>query len=195
VAARRLVPVAFLVGLTLTVVCAGAASAANGEPQKQHTAADMAKAKRIVLKAADLGAGWKASPSSSSSTGTPRCKGFQPDESDLVETGTASSPDLSKGLRYVSSAAALFQTAGQAQTSWNRIVKPGLLDCFASLLTKGASGGGVRTTATSKRTLRTPRLAPRQAAYRVGFVALNQGVRLRGTIDLFLLGKSPGSTR
>jgi hypothetical protein len=182
---RRVALLASLLALT----CAGAALAAPGDPQKRHNAADMAKAKSIVLKAADLGTGWKSSPSSGSSSGTPHCKGFQPDESDLVETGTANSPDFSKGLRYVLSAAALYKTAGQAQTSWNRIVKPGLVGCFASLLTKGASGGGVKTTATSKGSLHTPKLAPRQASYRVGFATVNQGVKLSGSIDLFLLGE------
>jgi hypothetical protein len=172
----------------LALACAGVAFAANGQPRKQHTAADMAKARSVVLRAADFGAGWKSSPSSPDS-GTPRCKGFAPDESDLVETGSADSPEFEKGLRYVSSSAAVFKTAAQAQASWNRVVKPGLLDCLGSLFDKGASGSSVTIKVVGKSTLAFPRLAPRAAAYRLSFAAKSQGLTLRGAVDLILLGK------
>jgi hypothetical protein len=174
------------IAVVAALACAGAA--AGGKPRQKHTAADMAKARSIVLRKADLGAGWKASPASTSG-GTPRCKGFDPDQSDLVETGTADSPDLEKGVRYVSSSAGIFATAAQAQASWNRIVRPGLLECLGSIFAKGASRGGVVTKVVATGTLSFPRLAPRTAAFRIAFSATSQGSVLPGAIDLVLLGK------
>ena len=166
---------------------ATAALAANCEPQKKHNAVDMARARSVVLRTADFGAGWTSKPSSSS--GNPRCKDFAPDESDLVETGSADSPDFQKGLRYVSSSAALYKTASQAQTSWNRVVKPGLLRCLGSIFEKGATTATVTTKILAEGTLSFPKLAPRAAAYRLTFSAASQGVTLKGAVDLILLGK------
>jgi hypothetical protein len=175
--------------VVIVLACAGSALAASREPQKQHNALDMAKARSVVLRTADFGAGWKASPSNSSAGGTPRCKDFEPDESDLVETGSADSPDFQRSQRYVSSSAGLFKTAGQAQTSWNRVVKPGLLRCLGSIFEKGATSRGVTTKILTKGTLSFPKLAPRAAAYRLTFSAASQGVTLKGAVDLILLGK------
>lgn len=171
------------------LVCAGAALAANKEPQKQHNAVDTAKARSVVLSTTDFGVGWKATPSNSSTGGAPRCKDFDPDESDLVETGTADSPDFQKGLRYVSSSAGLYKTAAQAQTSWNRVVKPGLLRCLGSIFEKGATTGGVTTKVIATGTLPFPKLAPRTAAFRLTFSATSQAVTLKGAVDLILVGK------
>jgi len=166
----------------------GAALAANGEPQKRHTPRDMAKAQSVVLRLGDLGAGWTASPSTGGSGGTPRCKGFQPNESDLVETGTADSPDLHKSFRFVSSAAGVFKTVAQAQASWDRVVRPGLLTCLGSVFDQGVSSGKVSTTILGKEKLIFPRLAPRTAAYRITFSTASQGLTLKGALDLILLG-------
>jgi hypothetical protein len=172
----------------VALACAGVALASGGEPRKQHTAADVAKARAAVLKAADLGAGWRSKPAGSDS-GTPRCKGFRPDESDLIETGSADSPEFDKGVRYVSSSAAVYKTAAQAQASWDRVVKPGLLDCLGSIFDKGATGSNVTVKTVGKRALAFPKLAPRSAAYRLNFTAKTQGLTLRGAVDLILLGK------
>lgn len=172
----------------LALVCVGAAMGASGEPQKKHTPLDMAKARTVVLRVSDLGAGWKASRSTTNSGGTPRCKSFQPDESDLTETGTADSPDFQKGFRFVSSAAGVFKSAAQAQASWDRVVKPGLLGCLGSIFNQGASTGKATTKILAKGSLSFPRLAPRTAAYRIKFSTKTQGLTLGGTLDLILLG-------
>ena len=175
--------------VVLALATAGSALAAGGQPQKRHTPADMAKARSIVLRPADVGAGWTSKPSTSGG-GTPRCKNFQPDQSDLVETGTADSPDFSKGggSRYLSSSAGVFKTAAQAQASWNRVVKPGLLTCLQSLFEQGASSGGTTTKVTGTGVLSLPKLAARTAGYRLFFVASNASVSLKGAVDVVLLG-------
>jgi hypothetical protein len=176
------------VALACALVAATAALAANGDPQRKHTKADMAKARAALLRATDFGSGWQATPSTSSPGNNLRCTGFEREESDLVETGRAVSPDFEKGFRYVSSFAAVYKTAAQAQTSWNRLVRPGLLDCLASLF-KSGSGSGVTLTVVAKRAIPFPKLAPRTAAFRISFSASGQGSALKGAIDLILLGK------
>jgi hypothetical protein len=181
---RRLLALAGI----LALVCAGAALAAGKDPQKRHVAADMAKARSVVLHAADLGAGWKSAPSNSNES-SPRCASYDPDESDLVETGTADSPQFELSTRYVLSSAALYKTAAQAQASWNRVTKPGLLPCLASVFGKGAQASGVRTRVLSSGAIAFPKLALRTAAYRIAFVATTSGLQLHGSVDLILLGK------
>ena len=148
----------------------------------------MAKARSVVLRVADFGPGWKSTPSTSGG-GSPRCKDFDPDESDLVETGTADSPEFGLGLRYMTSTAGLYKTSAQAQASWNRVVKPGLLGCLGSIFQKGANTPGVTTKILTKGTLSFPKLASRTAAYRITFSSASQGLTLKGAIDLILLGK------
>jgi len=176
--------------VVLALGCAGAALAANGEPQKHHNPADMARARSVVLRPSDLGSTWKATPATSSENGSLRCRAFAPDESDLTETGAASSPDFSQGLQYVSSYASLFETAAQAQASWSRVVRPGLMTCLRTLFEQGASSGGTTTKVTGTGVLAVPRLAPRTAGYRLSFTATNSNVTLRGAVDIVLLGRA-----
>jgi hypothetical protein len=179
--------------LTVVFACAvalvgsGVALAAHGDPQKRHTKADMARAKSVVLRPADLGAGWKATPSTSANGANVRCKKFDPDESDLVETGVASSPDFSSNLEYVSSYASLFKTSAQAQTGWNRIVKPGLLTCLQTVLEQGSTSTAT-ISVTGKSTYAFPKVAARTAAFRLSFSATNGAATLKGAVDIVLLG-------
>ena len=179
---RRLAAVALL-----ALIATGAALAAKGDPRKHHTAADQAKAKSIVVRLSDLGAGWtgKKSPNSG---GHLHCKGFEPDESALVETGKANSLDFSKGLQFVSSNAALYATAAQAQTAWNLVVQPGLLTCLKALFEQGGSSGGATTTVKSQGPLAFPKLAARTAAYRIVFQTKSGSQTLSGDLDVVLLG-------
>src|SRR5260221_61154 len=159
------------------------ALAAKGDPQKHHTAADMSRARSVVLRPGDLPAGWKSAPANSGSSGNLSCKGFDPDESDLTETGKADSPDFSKGLAFISSSAALYRTAAQAQASWNRVVKPGLLTCLKSLFEQGASSSTTTTKVLGEGLLAFPKLAPRSAAFRISFLTKSSTLSLKGVVD------------
>jgi hypothetical protein len=178
--------------LILACVLAGSALAATGgQPQKKHTAADMARAQKIVLHMGDVGPGWVAKPAATNTgSGTPRCKNFNPDESDLVETGNADSPSFQMSVRFVSSSVSVYKTAAQAQMSWNRVLRPELPGCLGSLVAKGATANGVPTKVVGSGPLTVPRLAPRTAAFRIRFTATSQGLTLNGSVDLYLLGKS-----
>ena len=120
--------VAALVALGLVVV--GVASAARGDPQKQLIPADQARAKAMLLRKADFGPGVKASKQSEDDFDF-YCKAL--DESDLVLTGEADSPNFAAATagRYlaVSSAGQVYQTAGQSAESWRRGTSSAGLKC------------------------------------------------------------------
>jgi hypothetical protein len=185
----RLAAVAALLVVASALVVASVAFAAKGDPKKHHTRADMSRARSVVLRAADLPVGWKSAPSSSRGGGNLHCKGFEPDESDLTETGNVDSPDFSKSLAYISSSASVYLTAAQAQASWNRVVKPGLLTCLKSLFEQGASSGGTTTRVLGEGQLAFPKLAPRTAAFRISFLTKSTSLSLKGDVDVVLLGR------
>jgi hypothetical protein len=147
-------------------VLAGAALA--GDPRQQHNPADMAKAKAIGFMPADFPAGWTAKPIKPGDGASTTCKSFNPDESDLVETGKVDSPEFTApdGVSQVFSAVGIFQTGGQANASWSRLVRPGWLDCFSQLIMKSAPAGST-ITVLSKNKLAFPKVAPRMVAYRL----------------------------
>ena len=185
----RLAALVALSVVATALVVTGVAFAAKGDPKKHHTPADMRRARSVVLRPADLPADWKSAPSSPNSGGNLHCKGFDPDESDLTETGTADSPDFSKSLSFISSSASLYLTAAQAQASWNRVVKPGLLTCLKSLFEQGASSSGTTTTVLGEGLLAFPKLAPRTAAFRMAFLTKSTSLSLKGDVDVVLLGR------
>jgi hypothetical protein len=171
---------------------AATALAANGEPQKRLTRAGQAYARSLVVQAGDIGPGWKGKPSKNTG-GNLRCKGFNPDESDLVETGEASGPDFTRGLGdLVSSSASVYRSANEAQTSWSRVVKPGLLDCLSNLLRQQATPD-VKIRVLSSQAVSFPRAAPRQAAFRlIVEFTVREGARsvtLKPALDVILLGR------
>ena len=163
----------------------GTAAAANPhDPQKRFNPADQARAKRISIVRADLpGAGWKATKSADDSS---TCKAFNPDESSLVETGESHSPDYSRAGGFVTSAASVYRTAADAQTSWNLEVKPAMLACFEEGFR--SAGSGVRVTILSRGRLAFPHLATRSAAFRVRVRYDVQSLHIPATLDVILLG-------
>ncbi len=124
--------------VTLIVVLAGivvpVALAAKGDPQQRHTKADMALARAAAVHASDLGAGWKGEASTNTNQSRPRCASYNPDQSDLVETGKYDSPDFSRpDGTFVSSTTGVFRTAAMARTGYARVAVPALPRCFGQL--------------------------------------------------------------
>lgn len=102
------------------VVVPAVALADRGDPQEKLNAADTARAKAMVLRKSDLGAAFKASPSGPFATG-PYCKAL--DESDLVRTGKAVSPDFgttSPRLTGLSSQAEIYESVADMNKAWKR---------------------------------------------------------------------------
>ena len=170
-------------------VLAGAALA--GDPVQQHTAADMARAKAIGFVRSDFPAGWTAKPSTPATSAPATCKGFDPDESDLVETGKVDSPEFTApdGYSQVFSTVGIFKSVAQAKASWSREVGPAMLECFSQQITK-SSPAGSSVTVLAKGTLGFPKLAPRMAAYRlvVGVAPQGASAAVKLYLDLVLLG-------
>jgi hypothetical protein len=173
--------------IAVAVTVTGAALAANPhDPQKRFTAADQAWARTLLLKRADLsGAGWKSQKSTDNNS---TCKSFNPDESKLVETGEQDSAEFTRVGGFVTSTAAIFRTAKDAQTGWNLEVRPQLLDCLAEALDQ-TSPGNATVRIVSRGRLAYPHLAPRTAAFYVKLAFNVQGIKFGADLRVVCLGK------
>jgi hypothetical protein len=164
-----------------------AVQAGASDPGSVPTPAGTALAKAIVLKARDVPAGWKAAPGGSGG-GSLTCKKFDPDQSDLTATGRADrSFQSGDGLFYVISRATVFKNARQAQSSWSRLARPGLLACLASTL-EGLANGSTTVKVVSRGSLAAASAAQRHAAYRVVADVTVGGQTLQAYLDAILQG-------
>jgi hypothetical protein len=180
--------------LTLAVLLAAVltGTALAGQPREQHTAADMALAKKIGFVRADFPAGWTAKPATpDKSAGTTTCKGFDPNEADLVETGKVDSsiftaPDT---FSQVFSTVGVFKTVAQARSSWGRTASLAALECFSQLITANAPAGST-ISALSKGKLAFPKVSERIAAYRLVIGVAPEGAKasVKLYLDRILLG-------
>jgi hypothetical protein len=94
-----------LAAVLLVLAVAGAALAANGDPQRRITPADQARAQAMVLRASDFSAAYTSHPSSSGGGGF-YCAAI--DESDLTLTGSATSPSFTATAEFVVSRADVY---------------------------------------------------------------------------------------
>ena len=152
----------------------------------------MAKARTIGFVRSDFPAGWTAKPTTpSSSANSSTCKSFDPDESDLVETGKVDSPEFTApdGVSQVASSVGIFQTVAQAKTSWSRVVRPAMLECFSELITR-SSPKGTTISEIAKGVLPFPKVASRTTAYRLvlGVTPKGAAAPVKLYLDLVLLG-------
>jgi len=180
-----------MIRVVVAVVCAamlaGAAAAATGDPVKRHTAADMAKARSVVLRRADLPAGWTRDTSPDTDERI-RCSYFHPDESDLVETGYAEG-SFGRRADFAGSDATVYRTTADARASWARNTGAGLPRCFADFFRKGLAKEGLNARVVRAAKVAFPALAPRTGAWHVALVATSQGVAVPIAIDLVALGR------
>ena len=122
------------VAAVVAAVLVPAALAGGGEPQKRLTKADQAKARAIGLHRSDFPAGWVGKPNTNTSQDTPRCSTYNPDQSDLVETGDVDSPDFARADgSFASSSVGIFKTTKMAKTGYARVARPQLASCFGEL--------------------------------------------------------------
>lgn len=144
-----------------------AALAAQGEPQKQHTAADTARARAMVLRLRDLpGSGWKGKRDTSPNDST-RCAGFEPNLSDLVETGQADSLEFSHPAgAFVGSSATLFRSVADANAAFDRVVRPGLARCLRAVVA-GTADRTTKVAVLSSARVAHPRRGDESRAYRL----------------------------
>ena len=179
---------AALIGV-LAAMLVPAALAANGEPQKKLTKADQARARSAAIRLSDLGAGWKAKPSANSGQSNPRCSTYNPNQSDLIETGKYSSPDFTRPEgTFVSSSAGVFKTAKMARKGYARVAVPALPGCFAEIFRKG-TGNPSAVKILASGSLRFPRYGDRLNAYRLVATYTVQGQAVPVAIDLVLFNR------
>lgn len=170
-------------------VVVGTALAAPGDPQKKLTKADQARARAASIRLSDLGTGWKAVPSGKKDSGSPRCSNYNPDQSDLVETGDYDSPDFTrKDGSFVSSSTGVFRTAQMARTGYGRVAVPALASCFAELFEKQVvKPNTLQVVGTGP--LAFPALGDRSAAYRVRMTYKTPTASVPFTTDLVVFNK------
>jgi hypothetical protein len=176
----RVVAALLCVGLST-----GTAFAASGDPQRRHTPVDQARARAALVRASDL-PGWRASRPARPNASN-RCRSFSPDLSGLVETGSAASPEFSRGRLRISSHVALVATASQGLAAWKALARRDMLAC----VDEAFRAAGIRVERISNRVLRFPRVAPRVVAFRSSFVLSGFGdpKPARGSADIILLGR------
>ena len=168
------------------------AVAADGEPKKALTKSGQAAARSIVLKRADLGAGFTATvrPDDEPLPKGARCDAL--DEGDLTVTGDVNSPDfrLAQTGVYVTvgSSAHVYRTLRDANASWQRGTSRQVLNCLGDIVRLSAAQGQKITVVSSKR-ISFPTVAPKTSAYRVVVTIAPTGSsqRIRAYVDAVVL--------
>ena len=154
-----------------------------------HSSAGTKLAQASLLRVRDLGSGWTAEQASGASTGLNlSCTGFAPKLADLVEVGTATSPNF-KGSPigpFVVQKTSVYADGKTARALWRRAVKPRLVECVAQSL--GAlTSRGVKVTITSTTTIPLGAMADRSASYRVIATLTTSKQRLKTYFDVVML--------
>jgi hypothetical protein len=174
-----------LVALAVSSVAA-AASVDPRAPRQAHTAADMKRARALVLRRSDLAAGWKLDPPAKSN---PPCTAG-PDESKLVQTAKIDPSFTWKdGVTNIGSEADIFKTAADARTDWRASTRSLLETCLLQSARAGAGKkANVRIVSTSM--LTAPKGAERSLHYRfvLGFRTKNSANLV---VDVVALGRGP----
>ena len=158
---------ALLLASLVLLATSAVALAARGEPRDRPNAKDMGRARSVVLTKADLGAAFRAVPAPKGGDGY--CAAL--DESSLTRTGKAESPVFTQAATLITSRVDVYETLGDAETSWRQGVSPAGRQCFKAVL----GGTGVAPTVSK---LAFPRLAKKTFALRVDGAA---------TFDLIVL--------
>ena len=164
---RRLLALALVLGLAGT----SAALAARGEPQERFTPADLARAKTMLVRAADLGPAFATSPPGTSDSDF-YCRAL--DESDLTITGKAESPRFSAGISFVTSTAYVYESLADSNASWQRGTSAAGQRCLRDGLRRELRRTNVELRSFGK--LAFPRLGRRSVLYRA--VAVQERARI-----------------
>jgi hypothetical protein len=170
--------------LVLALVGAGTALAARGDPKKELTPADNARARAMLLRKSDLApTNVKSAPSQESDSNF-YCKAL--DESDLTITGEARSPDFTVGFVAISSYSDVYESVADANASWSRGTSAAGQACLREGTRRELASQKGRMVSFKRVPL--PRLAQRSFAIRV--VAARESVRVY--LDFVALQHSRG---
>jgi hypothetical protein len=124
-----------LLAVASALVLAGTAAAGTADHnQVKLSAKDQAVAKRIVLRAADLGGAWAGGYTKPDLNDALVCANYHPKQSDLVLTGAAESKFSVTGAQ-LDSVAQVFKTPAMVETDWKRsVLNPQLQSCLKTTL-------------------------------------------------------------
>lgn len=156
--------------LLVSLLSAGTALAARGDPEKKITPADQARARAMLLRKSDFGPVFRASKAVDTESDF-YCPAL--DESDLTLTGEAQSQTFAGGVEAYTSASQVYETKADSSASWGRGTSAAGEQCarreFSRLLARQA------TRLESFGRVPFPRLAEKSVAYRL--VISSQGIR------------------
>ena len=165
----------FVVGPALAGATAG--------PQKAITPEDQARARVVLVKRSDLGAGFEALPGSGN---VRTCPGL--DLGRVTVTGEASSPAWIRARTVVFGSSVVYASTADARLSLDVQAGREGLACSLEQTRRTYRGPGVSV---SQRRLDLPRLAPSTLAYRT---VVREGERITFAIDSLVLRRGRGQT-
>ncbi len=172
------------------VACSCLPAAASASPAVRRSAAGDALASGVLLQRVDLGRGWSAV--GGQQVGTLTCPGLHVSLRGVTETGAAVSRRFSHGASgpFVSQTAFVYASPAEQGEVWDRVMTPGYSRCAAASLLSGATGR-VRFQVSRRQRLSLPRVAARQAGYRVVGDAIAGSVTIPVYLDVVALGAGP----
>jgi hypothetical protein len=182
----------FVTILLVSLLVTGTAVAAQRkptDPKKKLNPADQAWAAAIRVHRGDLGPGdWRVEVSEDNSVSAPQgCK--DPDLSDLVETGEAEKPDWSRNGSFVGSGAAVFRTAQQATTAFERVARLSFNRCMTSAFKQGLGSSGARLRIISSGPIALKSPAPHYVSGRVRFSVTGPAATVTGRISFYFFAQ------
>ena len=175
-----------LVLVLASLVVSTSALATHQDPQKRLTKADNARARAMLVRRADLPAGFQPQLSSTADPHTDCAAAVS--ESDLTLTGDAEGQQFALGVGFVSSAAQVYKSLADASASWRRTVSAPGTACAAETLRREFAKQGVDLV--SLRKVAFPRLAERSVAYRVTLAATTAQGQVPVYVDLVAMARS-----
>ena len=176
---------------TLLVAAAAAlvhcAAALAESPVLRTNPADQAAAKAAVLKAADVGAGWKGGARKADIQFESPCpETWNPKQADLTITGAAESEFTHAGGETISTSAQVYETAAMLEADWARtVVAPAAIAC----LRKSFAGAAQGVKLVSFQRLAFAKVAPRTIRFRAVLDYATSGKSVRMMLDLVAFGK------
>jgi hypothetical protein len=181
-----------ILAVTLTlVVVLGAAAAQAADPRAEKVRlrpADVALAKRAVLRQDDVGPDWVRLNVPKTKDGQFACDDFRPDFSAFTVTGQAlaSFQITSQPGAQIDSSVAVFLTKSQAARDFRLGAKPALAGCLADQVRRAFRSypKGVRGRVLSSRMVAAPKLGELSAAYALSASLSGNGISIPVSVDV-----------
>jgi hypothetical protein len=156
--------------------------------QVRLNAADSALAKRITLKAGDVGVGWRRARVPDSDEPL-RCPGFNPDLSRFTVTGKAKTAFTQPTGASIASAVEVYESRADAVGDFKTAATPALARCMKVMLEREFGTAGVPVRVRSARVVPAPRVGDRRIAYRVIAALGLGGANLNVYFDVVVMQK------